>query len=1162
MSTGLTSCLKLLSSAGLGRVGRSLLLGLLLLPLALAAKPIKFDIPAQPASEALLAFSKQAGVDVLYSFKDLHEVQSQALVGDFEPEAALAVLLKGTGFLAMRDESGKFVVTHETPKPGSVTSTVISTESGKPVEGARVRVVDTALGAVTDHAGRFRLTEVPAGTYSVVVMADDFMPTRVTDVTVRDNADVSLNLIDLRPKKEGVTQLQEYVVSAKKDVVELQSYEVSDTKVKPFSGASVDLPRTINDAQAYYIFDSKTIEQSGATNVNDFLKRRLTMNTTSLSNSQTGGPNQFGNTSSINLRGLGADKTLILVNGRRMANVKITLTDYQPDLNGIPMSAIDRIEVLPSSASGIYGGSAIGGVVNVILKKNYAGGELRATYDNTWDSDSPARTVSASYGMALEGGKTHVMLNASWSDAQSLLLQDRQNIFRRNVATINKNAPDWFASSGRPFLGALPNIINQSGSYNSDFSVYTPDPLVLKPAYGGTTLSSGLTYIPAGTSNTTPLATLGAGLVANAGSQNFDLPRTTQPNTGLLRPFGVTPENKAFQASVNRQMLPKLELFADFSYNENNSTSVNNPFYGSVYLPSSSPTNPFTSDVRISVLDPAAYPITTESTNRSYTVGAIAQLPWNWTGEFDYSWSENQYNYLYYNQDDGQVDAMVSGGLNPFVDAVHYPLNNSPYLVPLRFAGSTSLKDLALRGSGPLPSLPWGAPNLTVGLERRTSATPDTGFVQTYPFSPFSSSTSTYFAREAVTASGYGELTVPLMKKDWLPFVHTLELQASGRSERYTVDAGTPSSTYRPATGTTTFSSPTLGGKRYDARAKYTSTNGTAGLKFQPVPELTLRASIASAFLPPTPAQLIQNPEPNSFRPSVNDPKTGTRYSVSVLGGGNPNLTPQTSKSFNAGAIWEPTAKALKGLRFNAEYYKIDQYNAIGTLPNQTIVDLESTFPGRVTRNASGLITLLDASSINLYKRETEGWDLSADYTLKTDVGTFNLMAVESIIVHLRNQYSLTLPEFDAVNFPSESGAAKYKANATLTWDWHNWTASWTTSYYGSYKQYGAVGGPSATQNGAPSTGYTGPQGSDTIPSQTYQDLFISYAFGKQHAKGGSKLGTLGSSLLDGLTMQLGVRNVFNKAAPFDVYYDTNYYESPYGDMRLRSYWLSVKKTF
>src|SRR5690606_25200474 len=146
-------------------------------------------------------------------------------------------------------------------------------------------------------------------------------------------------------------------------------------KSQSFSGANLDIERTIDDHQPYYIFDSRTIEQSGAGSVEQFLKQRLTMNAVGQTNAMMAGSDVnsvLGNSSTINLRGLGTDKTLILVNGRRRPGVTWNI-EYQPDLNGIPLSAIDRMEVLPSSASGIYGGSAIGGVVNVILKRDYTG---------------------------------------------------------------------------------------------------------------------------------------------------------------------------------------------------------------------------------------------------------------------------------------------------------------------------------------------------------------------------------------------------------------------------------------------------------------------------------------------------------------------------------------------------------------------------------------------------------------------------------------------------------------------------------------------------------------------------------------------------------------------------------------------------------------------
>src|SRR5262249_28371046 len=143
----------------------------------------------------------------------------------------------------------------------------------------------------------------------------------------------------------------------------------------------------------------------------------------------------------------------------------------------------------------------------------------------------------------------------------------------------------------------------------------------------------------------------------------------------------------------------------------------------------------------------------------------------------------------------------------------------------------------------------------------------------------------------------------------------------------------------------------------------------------------------ATAFLPPTPAQLIKDPQPGDSPTLVGDPKTGqSQVSVLTVGGGNPALQPQDSRSLNAGIIWAPRWRLRADLRLNVEYYKIEQFNAIGSLTASQIVGQESIYPDRVTRNGSGTITLVDISAVNLYRRETEGWDLNADFSVPTGI--------------------------------------------------------------------------------------------------------------------------------------------------------------------------------
>jgi len=781
------------------------------------ASGVKFDIPAQSAPAAIAVFMKQADAQVSYVHADLENVRTNEVKGEMAPEGALAKLVSGTGLQISKTSGTIFALKKVAPRKstGSVIGAIVRPDSGSS-DGIRVGIRETGQTTRTDRSGAFSIGDVDPGTYTLVATAEGLQPLHITDVVVQAGRELVLGRERMRVAKE-VNELEPFVVRGRtSDVVQLDRYSVEGRREKPFVSGNMDIPRTINDAQPYYIFGKEVIEQSGATNIEDLLKQRLTMNTIAQTNGQISGSNTIGNVSSINLRGLGVDKTLILVNGRRVAGVSWATLDLPPDLNGIPMSAIDRIEVLPSSASGIYGGSAIGGVVNVILKKDYAGGEIRASYDNTWDSDSPTRRLSASYGLALEGGKTHVMLNASWSDSKPLVLQDRRAIYEKNLAMIDRNSPAWLGLSASSFLGALPNVTNNVGVF-SGFTLI-PNNLVLKPAFGGTAFSSGITHVPAGTSSSTPLATMVAGLVSRIGTLNTELPASTQAPTGLLRPFGVSPEAKYFKAGINRQMTAKLELFADYSYSENNADSIFNVAPNNVIVPSVSPHNPFTTNVRVRIPDATRSPQWTESTTRIFTVGAIAQLPWGWTGHLDYTWSKNEFAYSQYNRDNAAFNTdLRTGAFNPFVDSLQFPLNYQKYLFPVNFGGDSTLEDVALRGSGPLWSLPWGTPNLTFGLEHRIAANPDSATTSIFPITTANSFNRIIFSRKAVTDSGYAELTIPLVKKDVLPLVHALELQLSGRAERFTVDTGT--STYyeyinRPEDSYFD-NGPTLNGERY-----------------------------------------------------------------------------------------------------------------------------------------------------------------------------------------------------------------------------------------------------------------------------------------------------------------------------------------------------------
>ncbi|MFM9079683.1 MAG: TonB-dependent receptor, partial [Opitutaceae bacterium] len=141
--------------------------------------------------------------------------------------------------------------------------------------------------------------------------------------------------------------------------------------------------------------DQKVIEDSGLSNTAELLQKITVSNGGSvpISNNATGFTPAA---SSISLRGLGSEATLVLINGRRVASYPVGNggTTAFVDLNSIPLAAVDSIEVLKDGASAIYGADATSGVVNIILRKDYSGAEVGLSYGNSFKTDVSEKTFS------------------------------------------------------------------------------------------------------------------------------------------------------------------------------------------------------------------------------------------------------------------------------------------------------------------------------------------------------------------------------------------------------------------------------------------------------------------------------------------------------------------------------------------------------------------------------------------------------------------------------------------------------------------------------------------------------------------------------------------------------------------------------------------------
>src|SRR5262249_43557538 len=236
-----------------------------------------------------------------------------------------------------------------------------------------------------------------------------------------------------------------------------------------------------------------------------YFKSLVTANTQVVPAGLTGDP-----TSQINLRGLGSDDTLVLIDGRRMPSIPIEGTGFgQADLNAIPFHAIQRIEVLTGAAGGIYGFGALGGVVNVVLDRSARGLELDVTGGISSRGDAGRQVFEASYGHTSEDGRTDFTFFAAHSESDPLLVGERG--FARRDRELNAQ-----------FEGPTAFLSDQRNNGNSVAVISLGSNLVFKPQFGGATLPSGHSFLPSRFSGSA--AALAASLTQHAGQLDLSVP--------------------------------------------------------------------------------------------------------------------------------------------------------------------------------------------------------------------------------------------------------------------------------------------------------------------------------------------------------------------------------------------------------------------------------------------------------------------------------------------------------------------------------------------------------------------------------------------------------------------------------------------------------------
>ena len=896
---------------------------------------------------------------------------------------------------------------------------------------------------------------------------------------------------------------------------------------------NADIRRTENDIQPYQVFSSSQLGAAQVDNIGQFLHARMT------NNADLQGPSldpaaQYGaNRSEANLHGLGASQTLILVDGARMPAVPnvAALEMNQPDINGIPVLAIDRIETLTATAGGIYGPGATGGVVNVILRRDYRGADLAFTYGVADRGDGARRRIDGRIGLTPDHGRTDIMFTFSRSESDALSQGQRDYAVRARELQIARDPKGFVAA----YNTADAILIQSIGGGN----------LTLSRALGGASLGSSFTYLPIGRSgDATDLASV---LLANAGKVPSALARDAG-GTDL----SLTAETKVTSLlfNVRRKFGDHVEAFVDLlGYQNDGRATFSGLIPNSTVVSIVDPTSPFGQSV--SIMFPASGVESSGRTRlRTYrlSAGVLARLPFDWKADATYSVggvraSRIASGYLL-DEFGGASAPLPPGTVRPplkvlgdwatFVQTL--PAYSAP--VSIGFDSRERFYDASLRLAGPLWSTPAGPVNLTLLAEHRLEVVPT--YYQTISY-PILTSTTPGRGFSQSIASLYGELRAPLLERSIGPrLLRGLELQLAARYDDNRTRVPSRTGDW--------------------LKASQSAPAYTAGLRVYPHDRLMLRGSVSTGVLPPTPAQLLPESSLISTTYGGPDPKRGGRElgsegAYTLLSYGSLSLKPEKATALSFGMVFNPDGGTWP--RVSIDYTRIAKSNEIirdlSARPAYVLAN-ETLFADRVTRApltdadraagfTGGVITRIDASYFNIGRTRSDAVDVKADYARSLgDLGRLQVYAAATWQPRLIRRISPDRPALDYAGFAE--GPLRWRANLGATWDRGPVSVSANGQYYGPYN---AILFP---QTVAPSvlTEEELQRPGVRTRAQFYLDLSAAYLF------------TLREGPVRAVEARVGVQNLFDSSPPIVINTPLGY--SFYGDPRRRRIEVSLRARF
>jgi iron complex outermembrane receptor protein len=689
--------------------------------------------------------------------------------------------------------------------------------------------------------------------------------------------------------------------------------------------------------------DNSYAQRRGATTVQSVLQS-LPQNVGSFTPAVSVGWSRVPGASSVNLRGLGENNTLVLIDGQRQVLFPLAQngTSSFVDINSVPLAAVDRIEILRDGASATYGADAIAGVVNIILKDEYNGADLYTHYGITQRGDG------AEYRASLTGG----IASKFWNDESKFSIISALDYYELDPI---KSSDRGFSSSPDHSSRGYNNLSSSIGNRLQTIDPNTGNFILERPGLNGigvkpSDFDQGLPDSMARFYNVAPYMNL----------------ISREQRIGDFTKIKFEPTNF-------------LRFYDSFSYQhqEENSQIAPTPIgnFNDLVVPANNPYNPYGQDIPLfyNALDagPRQNTIAIDTT-RNVIGMQLFNLPNNWFIDASYLYAESDLesknrNFLsisrLQNALSGSVAGLAGQYYNPFRDnSIYRDATNTALInsakVPIFEQARSSLAIWNLKSGGELFNLPGGAMTLGLGLEYRDDKIIDhwDKYVQDNDVVGFDGANSN---RRRWVQSGYYELTVPILGNKWsFPGARLFEVVVAQRYDEYS-DFGSA------------------------AKPKLS-------FWYKPLGDFTIRGSYSEGFRAPSIAELFSN-QAKISQLGLIDPRTGPLSVIPVISGGNPNLKPELAYSYYLGGTWTPASKDpaysavgfLNGLNVYVDYYNIEKRNNITSVDPQFILNHESLFPGAVVRNAGGAVLAINDTYQNIGRLETEGFDFGFTYTTK-----------------------------------------------------------------------------------------------------------------------------------------------------------------------------------